>query len=82
MDPKTTPAFPLSRGHFNEAGLMTSTDWMPGLSQYAYVAMTFHGAILAGRRGPLGNWSGREAANDAFNHADAFFAELAKRTKS
>jgi len=30
-DPKTTPAFPLSRSHFSQDGTkLTGTDWMPG----------------------------------------------------
>ncbi len=57
-----------------------------GLSQYAYVAMTLHAAVLAGRDG---RYNRSEAlikpdnvAFAAFDQADAFFAELANRTKS
>lgn len=46
-----------------------------GLSQYAFVAMTFQAPLIR-------TYSPEEAALHAFKQADAFFAELAKRTQS
>lgn len=68
IDPKTTSAFPRLYG----------ADQHSGLSQYAYVAMTFHAALI----GRDGSFTTEGATLTAFNHADAFFAELAKRTQS
>lgn len=68
-DPKTTPAFARPNG--------TLADSQSGMTQYAYVAMTFHAALL-GR----GGFTIDGATLSAFSNADAFFAELAKRTKS
>lgn len=46
------------------------------MSQYVTVAMTFHAALI-----PV--WLPRnETARMAFDQADTFFAELARRTKS
>lgn len=66
-DPKTAPAFPQVTG----AGVARE----PGLSQYAEVAARFHAGLVTWEHHLV-------AARHAFDHADAFFAELAKRTKS
>ena len=45
-----------------------------GLTQYAEIAARFHAAMTVERDYPVAT------ARRAFDHADAFFAELAKRT--
>ncbi len=69
-DPKKTPAFaraasPAVCGDYSE----------DGMTQYAYVAMTFHAADIARHSRMDGT------VQAAFDRADLFFAELAKRTK-
>lgn len=46
-----------------------------GFSQYAEVAARFHASLVL-------NHTEGNAARIAFDHADAFFAELAARTQS
>lgn len=68
-DPKTTPAFAAGAGH------RESYEFQLGLTQYAYVAAQFHSHLVTQFLSDH-----KLAAEEAFDHADAFFAELAKRT--
>lgn len=71
-DPKTTPVY----GQFIQDGDRALT--VNGLSQYAYVAALFHAELTR----DFFQSEADSAATKAFVHADAFFAELAKRTQS
>ena len=75
-DPKTTPAFPVSHA-IDGNWVKEPLPEFCGLTQYAEVAARFHAALMST------DWQiGQLAARQAFDHADAFFSELAKRTKS
>lgn len=69
MNPKTEPAYPFP--------VTKDTDGKPpmGLTQYAYVAALSYAAVASRYDYPP-----KQVAKEAFDHADAFFAELAKRT--
>lgn len=84
-DPKTSPAFPCGSDEDEPAWggpgmgdrVKAFREWQVarrGLSQYAEVAARFHVGLVTWERHSV-------AARHAFDHADAFFAELAKRTK-
>jgi len=47
-----------------------------GITQYAEIAARFHAAVLASSPEP---WPPKNTASTAFDHADAFFAELKRR---
>jgi len=70
MNPKTEPAFPCGQWQSRNGELLGPYQ---GLSQYAEIAARFHTALLA--HGVTDNHE------EAFDEADAFFAELEKRTK-
>ncbi len=76
-DPKTTPAFPDTyECHHPQLG--KTVGHQPGLSQYAYVAALFQAELVS----HYAHYHASVAATAAFDYADAFFAELVKRTKS
>ncbi len=78
MSHKTLAAFPVA-AFANANGDIT--QWSePGLSQYAFVAAQIHAAYIGGDTYD-GRLSYGVIARIAFDHADAFFAELANRTK-
>lgn len=78
MNPKTEPAFP-SKREFQIPGKANTMVSSPGLSQYAEIAARFHAALIPMHLHSSGE--GPYVATLAFNQADHFFAELAKRTK-
>lgn len=77
-DPKTTSAFPAL--HTIDGNWVR--DPRPehlGLTQYAEIAARFHAALICD--GVTTSVEQKDlTAQEAFDHADAFFAELAKRT--
>lgn len=73
--PKTDPARPVSSEIAKDGYVMMRGH--SGLTQYAEIAARFHATCIPVYPGDL-----RTCATEAFNHADAFFAELAKRTQS
>jgi len=72
-DPKTTPASPVLHS-IDGNWIKEPIPSLCGLSQYAYVAMHFHAVMLTQMV--------TDNHEEAFDEADAFFAELVKRTKS
>lgn len=81
---KTDPAFPGARdtllrpdGSLCHLGEYCTVP--QGLTQYAEVAARFHAALLSSDAGHQERASPAYAADRALDHADAFFAELAKR---
>ncbi len=75
---KTAPAFPVVE-EYRRLGV-ESQECHQGLTQYAEIAARFHAARFSGIEAHGGNANPEITANEAFNHADAFFVELAKRT--
>ena len=74
MNPNA-PAFPTPSAMDANGNV---TYGQPGMTQYAYVAMHFYAANVA--RGFT--YPYESVTSVSFNQADAFFAELAKRTES
>jgi len=76
MNPKTEPAFPVLHsidGNWAKEPIPS----LCGLSQYAEIAARFHAALIPQHH----TGAGPHVASIAFDQADAFFAELAERTK-
>lgn len=74
---KTNPARPTVTERTANGDISQWGD--QGLTQYAEVAARFHAGILSSEWGHQERSNPAYAAQRSFDHADAFFAELAER---
>lgn len=81
MNPKTEPAFPVVSRHPVTGEVFDFSKL--GLSQYAEIAARFYAMLIPEaekKRLAVDMFYAKQVAITAFNHTDAFFTELAKRT--